>query len=128
MISQVMNNCVSICNFISWGLDDTVALVRAATGWDVSAYELLTLGERVLTLARVYNMREGLTAADDEPAERTYEPTRNGVLSHGGLDREALRAAIHDYYGLMGWDRETGIPKADTLHALNASWAVKHLP
>lgn len=128
MISQVMNNCVSICNFISWGLDDTVALVRAATGWDVSAYELLALGERVLTLARVYNMREGLTAADDEPAERTYEPTRNGVLSHGGLDREALRAAIHDYYGLMGWDRETGIPKADTLHALNASWAVKHLP
>ncbi|MEN6478767.1 MAG: aldehyde ferredoxin oxidoreductase family protein [Anaerolineales bacterium] len=127
MIFQIMNNCLTLCNFVTWSLDETVALVRAATGWDVSAYELLILGERVLTLARLYNMREGLTAADDEPAPRTYEPTRNGILSHGGLDPEALRAAIHTYYGLMGWDRETGVPRADTLHALNASWAVDYL-
>jgi aldehyde:ferredoxin oxidoreductase len=127
MISQVTNNCLTLCNFISWSLDDNVALVRAATGWDVSGYELLRVGERVLTLARLFNMREGLTAADDEPAERTYEPMRNGALVEGGLDRAAMHEAIHLYYGMMGWDRESGVPLADTLHALGASWATAHL-
>ena len=49
--------------------------MRAATGWDVSDYELMKVGERALTLARVFNTREGFTAADDQLAERTYGPT-----------------------------------------------------
>jgi aldehyde:ferredoxin oxidoreductase len=103
-------------------------LVEAATGFNVTTYELLKVGERALTLARVYNVREGFTAEDDYLPERSHGPTTSGALAQGGIDRDQLREAIHTYYGMMGWDRETGVPHPDTLHALDVSWAVEHLP
>ena len=57
-----------------WSLRELTDMVRAATGWDVSEYELLKVGERAMTLARVFNMREGLTADDDRLCERSYGP------------------------------------------------------
>ena len=103
-------------------------MVQAATGWDVTAYELLKVGERALTLARVFNMREGFGPDDDRLAERSYGPTTSGALADGGIDREELREAMHTYYGMMGWDEETGVPRPSTLQALDVSWAVQYLP
>jgi aldehyde:ferredoxin oxidoreductase len=105
-----------------------VEMVRAATGWDVSAYELMKVGERALTLARLFNVREGLSVEDDRLAERSHQPTTSGPLADGGIDREQLREAVHTYYGMMGWDEETGIPQPGKLHELDISWAVEHLP
>jgi aldehyde:ferredoxin oxidoreductase len=103
-------------------------MTEAATGWDVSEYELLKLGERAMTLARVFNMREGLTADDDELCERSYGPTQGGALAEGGIDRDELKKAMHTYYGMMGWDRETGVPTVEKLQELGVSWAAEHLP
>ena len=124
MIIQVMNNCLLMCSFVPWTIEDKTRIVGAATGWDVSAYELLKAAERALTLARVFNVREGLTAADDHLPERSHGPTIGGALANAGIDREALQAAIHTYYGMMGWGRDTGVPLADKLHELGVSWAV----
>jgi len=121
-------NCLPTCLFVNWSIDEEVALVRAATGWDVSNFELLKVGERALTLARVFNVREGLTAEDDHLPERSFGPTTSGALANAGIDREELRAAVHTYYGMMGWDRETGIPLPEKLHELGVSWAVEYLP
>ncbi len=84
--------------------------MRAATGWDVTDVRADRVGERALNLARVFNMREGLTVEDDRLAERSYGPTSGGALADGGIDREELREAVHTYYGMMGWDKETGAP------------------
>ncbi len=46
-------------------VDDVVAAVRAATGWDVGVEEILEIGERAVNMARVFNNREGLSRADD---------------------------------------------------------------
>jgi len=127
-VRMTVGNCLCMCLFVPWSMDETVQLVRAATGWDVSAYELLKAGERAWTLARLFNSREGFGPADDVLAPRSYTPTRSGALADGGIDRDALAEAMHLYYGMAGWDRETGVPLADTLHALDVSWAVDHLP
>jgi len=81
-----------------------------------------------MTLARVFNMREGLTIDDDHLPERSYGPTRGGALADGGIDREELREAMHTYYAMMGWDRETGAPTPEKLAELGVSWAAKYLP
>jgi len=73
-------------------------------------------------------LREGLTAEEDRLPERSYGPTRGGALADGGIDREELREAIHTYYGMMGWDRETGVPTVEKLQELGVGWAVEHLP
>jgi aldehyde:ferredoxin oxidoreductase len=127
-MSSIVNNCLTMCTFPGWSLRDLTDLTRAATGWDVSEYEILKLGERAMNLARVFNMREGLTADDDELCERSYGPTRGGALAEGGIDRDELKKAMHTYYGMMGWDRETGVPTVEKLQELGVGWAAEHLP
>jgi aldehyde:ferredoxin oxidoreductase len=127
-MAGIMQNCLPICIFPGWHLRDLAVMTEAATGWDVSEYELLKLGERAMTLARVFNMREGLTADDDELCERSYGPTQGGALAEGGIDRDELKKAMHTYYGMMGWDRETGVPTVEKLQELGVSWAAEHLP
>lgn len=128
MMSQVLNNCLVLCNFLPWTLQQKATLVQAATGWDVGAYELLKAGERALTLARVFNMREGLTAADDRLPERSYGPTTSGPLANAGISRDDLDRAVHMYYEMMGWDGETGVPLPGKLNELDVAWAAEYLP
>ena len=127
-LDWVLNNCLPVCLMTPWDLDQRVELVRAATGWDVSAYELVKVAERAMTLARVFDAREGFTAEDDHLPERFHGPTTSGPLADGGIDGQELREAIHTYYGMMGWDTETGIPLPAKLHELGVSWAAEHLP
>jgi aldehyde:ferredoxin oxidoreductase len=127
-MASIMLNCLTMCSMPGWSVRDLAEMVQAAVGWDVSEYEILKLGERAMNLARVFNMREGLTTADDALCERSYGPTHGGALSEGGIDREELRQAVHTYYGMMGWDRETGVPTPERLYELGVGWAEEHLP
>jgi aldehyde:ferredoxin oxidoreductase len=125
---SIMRNCLTICSFTGWSIRELSDMVRAATGWDVGEYELLKVGERAMTLARVFNMREGLTVEDDQLCPRSYGPTKGGALADGGIDMAELREAVHTYYGMMGWDRETGVPTLGKLQELNVGWAAEYLP
>ncbi|MEA3407470.1 MAG: aldehyde ferredoxin oxidoreductase family protein [Chloroflexota bacterium] len=127
-IAVAMLNSITMCTMPGWNLQDLSDIVQAATGWDVTEYELLKVGERALTLARVFNMREGLTVEDDRLPERSYGPTRGGALSDGGIDREELREAVHTFYAMMGWDKETGVPTVEKLQELGVGWAAEYLP
>ena len=126
---DMAQNCLTMCIFPGWEVNDLARMVEAATGWSFTAYELMQVGERAATLARIFNLREGFTAADDDLAERSYQPTRDGALAQdGGLEREEVQEALRTYYAMSGWDRETGIPTRDTLHALDIAWAAEYLP
>jgi len=127
-IVSVTLNCLTMCLFVPWTIQELVDIARAATGWDVSAYELLKVGERALTLARVFNIREGFDVSSDRLAERSYGPTTSGALADGGIDREILHEALQTYYGMIGWDEGSGVPTASKLHELGVSWAVDYLP
>jgi aldehyde:ferredoxin oxidoreductase len=127
-IDRAAQNCMALCNFVPWTIAERAELINAATGWDVTPVELFEVGERALNLARVFNLREGLTAADDRLPERSYGPTRNGALADGGLDREEFQEAVQLYYGMMGWDEETGKPGRGTLERLGIGWAAQYLP
>jgi aldehyde:ferredoxin oxidoreductase len=127
-INKVSRNCLTVCAFVPWSVPERMELLRAATGWDVSAYEYFKLGERALTLARVFNMREGFTPADDRLALRSYGPTTSGALAEAGIDPEELEEAVHTFYGIMGWDDETGVPTIGKLNELDIGWAAQYLP
>lgn len=128
MISQITNNCLVVCNFLPWTDEQKAELIRAAAGWDVSGFELFKVGERALTLARVFNMREGLSVGEDRLPERSYGPTTDGALQEGGIDPDELRKAVHTYYRMAGWDKETGVPLPEKLQELGVGWAVECLP
>jgi aldehyde:ferredoxin oxidoreductase len=64
---------------------------------------------------RLYNLREGLTAADDTlPARFFEEGVQAGRWQGVKLDRAQFHANIRAYYRMMGWD-DAGRPLFETL-------------
>jgi aldehyde:ferredoxin oxidoreductase len=84
----------------------------------VTVTELLEIADRTITTLRLFNLREGFSAADDKLPQRFYEPKTDGVLADKPLDPVKMEEAKHYYYSLMGWDKTTGEPKEKTLKKL----------
>ncbi len=98
------------------------------TGWNVTTFEMMKVGERAITLARIFNIREGKGSKDDWLPDRMFHPQTSGPLSKTAVDASQLREAIHTYYGMMGWNEETGIPTRGRLEELGIGWAADALP
>jgi len=83
------------------------------TGTTFSGGHLQEIGERIFNLERLYNLREGLTAADDTlPHRMLHEPTFKGMKSGHPLPELLPR-----YYRNRGWDA-SGVPTRKTLDRL----------
>jgi aldehyde:ferredoxin oxidoreductase len=106
-------------------VEDVVAAVRAATGWDVTVDELLEIGERAVNMARLFNNGEGFTRADDRLPGRLHSPLEGGPLTGRSIDRDAFEAAITRLYELKGWDPATGVPTPERLRQLGLEWAAE---
>lgn len=124
----IAQNCLMMCIIPDWHIKELADMVEAATGWAFTTYELMDVGRRAATLARVFNLREGFAEQDDYLAARSYGATRNGALADGGIDRQELHQSLQRYYAMSGWDRETGRPTRDTLEELDIAWAREFLP
>jgi aldehyde:ferredoxin oxidoreductase len=121
-------NSVGMCDFVGTPLnglemDPLVTYINAVTGWNMSLYELMKVGERNNTLARVFNCREGFTPDDDLLPQRLHEGIGNGVLKGQRIDPDEFLAARRTYYEMAGWDPETGRPKATKLAELGVEEA-----
>ncbi|UCC64758.1 MAG: aldehyde ferredoxin oxidoreductase C-terminal domain-containing protein, partial [Anaerolineae bacterium] len=118
-----------MCMFLPYTPQQVVALVNAVTGWDVDPHETQAIGQRALTLSRIFNLREGFTAADDTLPGRFFSPFLKGEARKAQpLDAAAFEEAKQTYYQMVGWDWETGVPAMETLERLDIAWAADHLP
>lgn len=132
-----ISDALGICKFstveeYSLFPEDLAPGITALWGESITGEELLLIGERIVNLERLYNVREGLGRGDDhlprrfteEPAplydyepdpvsgqmQRSEEPIRIGRL----YDFESM---LDRYYDLRGWSRD-GIPTLETLKRL----------
>jgi aldehyde:ferredoxin oxidoreductase len=117
-----LDNELGICMFVPWSNDQLVEMVRAITGWNTNLWELLRSAERAVTMMRAFNLREGLTRADDTLPARMATHHVSGSVSEVPITPAALRAAVTTFYGMMGWDPETGEPTEATLQDLDIAW------
>ena len=111
-------NATGMCKFYLRAVGGPVWLAEAvnlATGWGVSPEELMEIGERIFTLKRLFNVRTGVTRADDTLPERIATVDRNE--RHRAVPREAFERMRDEYYHLRGWDDE-GRPTRDCLDSL----------
>jgi aldehyde:ferredoxin oxidoreductase len=94
------------------------ALLSKVTGWDVDAAELHATAQRIVLAKRVFNHREGATAADDTLPPRLLEtPLELGSGRVAALTADRLRSMIDAYYVARGLDAE-GRPGRDDLAGL----------
>ena len=98
--------------------------VSAATGWDMSAEEAWDVGRRAVNLLRAFNVEAGISPELDRPSAR-YGSTPVDGPTAGVSIMPHWDEMLRNYYTLMGWDPETGIPLKETLERLGIGhvWA-----
>jgi aldehyde:ferredoxin oxidoreductase len=95
-----------LCLFLTFGttLEGIRPILTATTGIEYDAEELVRVGERIWNLERVWNLRAGLTAADDTlPKRMLYEPITSGP-AQGEVSR--LAEMLPEYYRERNWNEE----------------------
>jgi aldehyde:ferredoxin oxidoreductase len=107
-----------LCYFPGYGmkLKELWQLVTAATGFEYpSVADLEMVGERISTLARAFNVREGFKRAQDTlPARNLSQPMVDGPAEGHVVSLEPM---LEEYYTLMGWDAD-GVPTPERIKAL----------
>lgn len=115
---RLLGDCLPACMILPYNYKQLADLTSAVTGWDMEIPELTRIAGRILTMMRLFNIREGFNAADDKLPARFFEPKTDGYLSQAKPDPAKFERAKRYYYALMGWDAQTGIPTPETLEDL----------
>ncbi len=111
-------NATGMCKFYLRAVGGPAWLAEAinmTTGWGLSQEELMLIGDRIFTLKRLFNVKAGVTRADDTLPERIATLDRNE--RHRAVPREAFELMRDEYYLLRGWD-EQGRPTKARLESL----------
>jgi len=117
-----LGNALVMCYFVPWSPFELTEVVRAVTGWNSSTFELMKVGERIMNMTRIFNLREGFTSDDDRLPDRFFQPHTSGVLAETAINLENFSEAKKIYYEMMGWNKN-GVPLKIKLDELDISWA-----
>ncbi|MBN1685261.1 MAG: aldehyde ferredoxin oxidoreductase family protein [Spirochaetales bacterium] len=126
-MTQTLKNMIGMCHFPPWNPNHVTDIVKAVTGWDTSLFELFKAAERGWTMARAFNLREGLTAEDDTIPERFFESFESGPLKGVAHDHKQFDRMKALYYQLAGWDKKTGEPTYAKYVDLDMEWLAEQM-
>lgn len=113
-----VKNSIIVCDFFMLGHERIAPMIEAATGIPTTKESMLEIGERIHSLARLYNLRTGRTHADDTlPGRMFTEPIFANMMKGKVIQRDFFEGQLQDYYKLRGWD-EKGKPTKETLERL----------
>jgi aldehyde:ferredoxin oxidoreductase len=111
-------DCACNCHFYCYDYKHLAEALSGVSGIEYGIHDILTVGARAQTLARLFNLREGLTVADDRLPRRVMRAFESGPLAGSEITEEALAWARSRFFELMKWDRETGEPTDECLREL----------
>jgi aldehyde:ferredoxin oxidoreductase len=103
-------------------LEDMAKLYSLVTGIKMTAQELAKAGERIMTLAKLINIREGLGRKDDNlPWKIINQPIEeDGPVKGAVVTQDELDLMLDGYYTARGWNVD-GIPTKAKLQELGLS-------
>ena len=97
-------DCLILCRFFRdlYPWEKLSEIISATTGMELDKQGLQKLALGITNKAREFNLREGLTKADDTLPKRFLEEklTDSGAV----LLKSELEKMLSDYYKLKGWD------------------------
>lgn len=84
--------------------EQLATIIAAATGMELSVAQMRAIAARVTDDTRRFNLREGLTPADDRlPVRFTTEPLPE---TGGTIASDEMDLMLKEYYAARGWDAE----------------------
>jgi aldehyde:ferredoxin oxidoreductase len=127
-----VTDALGFCAFTSTALygvkpDNMAEFLSAALGEPVTEEEIMTLGRRIVTLEKAFNVREGATRADDRLPWRLMHEPAGRAKGEGCNSQEELDGMLDRYYELHGWDKKTSWPRRTVLADLGLPEVVSEL-
>ena len=111
-------DCALNCHFYCYDFNQMAEALSGVSGVEYGIHDILAVGARAQTLARLFNLREGFTVEDDRLPKRVMKAFESGPLQGIEISEEALAWAKRRYYEMMGWDAESGAPTEGCLKEL----------
>ncbi len=108
---RMVTNSLIMCIFATYTPEEIAKMYTLVTGITTSAKQLMHIGERIITLKRLINLKMGLTIKDDTLSPHLLRPLEGptqGMVPN-------LEKQLKDYYIHRDWDQKTGRPSAAAL-------------
>ena len=135
-----VKNALGLCTIYTYQAlffaDDMARLYFAAVGDDITAREFIACGERVTNLAKIINVRDGFSRADDQPPDVWFRPMDapegrieiQDYFQTKTLTKDDLARMLDDYYDERGWETATGHPTEARLRVMVLGSYASHTP
>jgi aldehyde:ferredoxin oxidoreductase len=103
--------------------DNLCRALSAATGWEYTRDEAIRFGRRVGALLRAFNLRCGIGPELERPSKRYGSVPVDGPAKGQSIEKH-WEHMLDVWYEGMGYDRQTGRPRRETLEALELGWLI----
>jgi aldehyde:ferredoxin oxidoreductase len=112
---RALYSSLIMCSFCNPLPSQVAALIEYATGIKFGINEIKLFGSRILTIKRLFNIKMGLTAADDKLPKILLRPFKEGGSAGKSPNFEQLKKYFYEH---RGWDPITGKPSKDSMISL----------
>lgn len=110
-------NSLALCFFYEFsGVDFTyfTKMLNVVTGWDLTPQDLLKIGERIVCLENMFNIKHGLDPLKDyRLPERMFVPRKEGGAAGVEIPFQEM---LDEYFSVKQW--KDGIPTKEKLEEL----------
>ncbi|SNR98456.1 aldehyde:ferredoxin oxidoreductase [Anaerovirgula multivorans] len=117
-----------ICDFWALDLEVLSQVLNAVTGEKFTVEELDRIGERVVSIGRLFNQREGFTSKDDTLPNRIFnDALKSGATAGKKIPKEDFEKMLVQYYTIRGWNEDgtIGQEKLAELQLIEAKTAME---
>jgi aldehyde:ferredoxin oxidoreductase len=120
--TKTLTDSMIVCHF-TWHFplsrEQKIALINGATGLNYDDNRISQFGQRVETLTRIFNLREGVTKVDDVLPPKFWQKGTQGPSAgmRAFVDEVDFEKSLEKYYLLRGWDHN-GVPTGETIENL----------
>jgi len=124
-----LTDSMIVCHF-TWHFplsrEHKITLVNGATGLTYDSESVARFGQRIETLTRLFNIREGLSRKDDTVPPKFWVAQTTGSAEgrKAFVDEDDFERSLDKYYELRGWD-SNGVPSKETIEMLGLTSLVK---
>lgn len=108
-------SAVVLCLFCNPSPSSLGTLLTLATGLEIGIPEIKQIGERIVTMKRLFNIKMGLAPDWEQLPAILTNPLPEGGSCGKSPD---WRKMLHQFYQFRKWDLKTGIPTREKLEEL----------
>jgi len=122
---KILRDSLIVCH-LSYHLplsqDQNITMLNGATGLNFDKESISLFGQRVETLARLFNIQEGISRKDDILPPRLWEAEKHGPAKgmKSFVNQDDFERSLDRYYSLRGWSMD-GVPTNETIKKLGLS-------